>query len=273
MFNFIKIFIGSIGYLLLVSLLFLGFYPLKTEAKPKLELSKMLTCMDSSDIIRKIQDELKKNGLDLNNLGDIEQFKNLNQLKELQDLKNIEGTEDLNLQEFQNLDVTPTTSPDTINGTATDIQDPTEQIAKAGEAISKVFGSASTTKAEYCVLPDGYANPQQALELSLQKTDAAYTYGNANDILASLQKVPFVKLPELPKDTKTILVKSSYCNRPLNLSDLYIFTEVTAEGKKAIVMYNIELQRNAGASAKKKVVSNLIESGQFIKSKLYCNGK
>jgi hypothetical protein len=265
MFKLFKIFIGILGYGLLFSLLIFSIFPLKTQAKPKLELSKLSTCIESTDILEKVKDELRKNGI--GDISNLDQFKNIQNLDELKNM-NVEGVDNLD-EVIPQQDTQPNLSEE---GGIPSPEDIFGQIDKAGEQIGNVFGSKSTTKTEYCVLSDKSSDVLKNIENSLATKSMDFTYGDSSEILKSIGRIPFIQIPQAASEVKALIAKSSYCNRPLNYSDIYVFYPVETNDIKAVVMFNIELSENTNAERERKIMGNLMQSGQYIKSKLYCHG-
>lgn len=139
--------------------------------------------------------------------------------------------------------------------------------------ISGNLGSKTKLSMSYCDFPRDAKVSIDLLEKYLESKKQNYTYGSADHFVTNINKLPFAQITSLEVKIPTMIAKSSYCLTPVNKSDIYLFSIFNVMNVKKVIMFNITLvDDEAKMYTKDKVIRNLLETGQYIKAKVYCNG-
>ena len=134
-------------------------------------------------------------------------------------------------------------------------------------SITKRVGTKPEMNVSYCTLP-GNANSISEVSDFFGQNNKNYAYGSLEQVIDNLNSIPYVEILNVDAKVPTMLVRTKPCNKPVHKSDFYFFASV---GEQNIVMFQIHLKPDNNASDLAKKAGNLVQAGQYIKHKLYCN--
>jgi hypothetical protein len=94
-----------------------------------------------------------------------------------------------------------------------------------------------------------------------------YNKGSVDQVISKINQLPFIKISSVDIKLPSLLAKTNFCNAPIHRSVFYFFAQPT---EKNIVMLEVNLQSAASRNQFQKISDNLLTTGQYVKSKLYC---
>ncbi len=153
---------------------------------------------------------------------------------------------------------------------------PIELVNQFTQTLATVTKSVATKpelSVSYCTTPDSNAKTLEKVKAFMQTQKKNYTYGSLADYIGKLNQLPFAKVAtNFELNVPSVFVRSTYCNAPLNKSDFYIFTNIGSGAQNIAIMFNIHLVPDISAPQSSVYTSNIIQSAQYIKKQIYCNG-
>jgi hypothetical protein len=140
-------------------------------------------------------------------------------------------------------------------------------LTKNISSITKKVGTTPEMTVSYCTLGENAKSIENVSSYFAQNS-RDFGYGSLEQVVDGLNSIPYVEILNVDSKVPTMLVRTKPCNKPLHKSDFYFFASV---GEKNIVMFQIHLKPDNNATNFGKRAGNLIQAGQYIKYKLYCN--
>lgn len=152
---------------------------------------------------------------------------------------------------------------------------PIEIIRGFGTSINSLtasLGSVTRINIEYCDVSESNDALINKFNSALEKDKKYYDYGAINDFIAKVNTLPYSTISNVDLKIPSRFARSNFCNTPIHKTNLYLLTIVDSGVSKKAVIFNIDLEDADGNKPEYKFFRNIVTSGQYIKSQIYCNG-
>jgi hypothetical protein len=147
-------------------------------------------------------------------------------------------------------------------------------FGSVSQSLVKPIGSKTKLNISYCNVEEDQTTALSLVESYLKTQSKMYQYGSVDEFIDKINSIPFQKFSTSDIKVPSTFVRSNYCNRPTNKADLYLFSIIPGiTTKSTVIMFNMSFENDPDALYYHKYSGNIIESVQYIKSKLYCNGR
>jgi hypothetical protein len=140
-------------------------------------------------------------------------------------------------------------------------------------SLVQPVGSKSVLRTSYCTVKEDSSVVIATIEKYFENQKKYYSYGSLEDFIDRINSLPFAKISNFDLKVPSTFIRSTYCNQPVNNSDFYLFSVVPGpDNNNVVALFNINFMDDENAKQQHKYTRNLLETGQYVKSRLYCNG-
>lgn len=150
------------------------------------------------------------------------------------------------------------------------MKDATKQLSE----LAKNAGSSIELKIEYCPISSEKDTFVTKFRQEVDKDSKYFVTGTLDDLKNEVNKLPFANLTGLSFEINTVYARSNFCNTSINRSSLYFFTVTgskTPVELNSAVLFSIQVIPDSNTSEQNTIIKNVLESGHYIKTRIYCN--
>ncbi len=134
--------------------------------------------------------------------------------------------------------------------------------------LTQYMGTRPVIDVTYCTFNDKGISE---IEAYFKEHDKEYSYGSVDEMISKLNELPYLQISQINIQIPAFTARSTYCKSPIHKSEFYLFSEIPVGTSSTVVMFRISLEPDPEAPLEYKSAGNLVETGQFIKSQIYCN--
>lgn len=146
-------------------------------------------------------------------------------------------------------------------------------FGKVTSSLINSMGSTTTLKTSYCELDKDSEEIIKSIQERLDTQNNYYTYSTLNEFIDKINTLPAARISAYDLKVPSTFVRTTYCNKPINQSNYYLFAIVPGKDEKNnVVMFQMNFIDNTNAAKQNVFARNIIQTGQYFKHKFNCNG-
>jgi hypothetical protein len=134
--------------------------------------------------------------------------------------------------------------------------------------LTRYMGTRPVIDVTYCNLSNQRMEEVQAY---FADHNSDYSYGSVDEMVSKLNELPYLQISQINVQIPAFTARSTFCKTPIHKSEFYLFSEIPLGTGSTMVMFRISLEPDPEAPSEYTAAGNLVETGQFIKSQIYCN--
>lgn len=136
-------------------------------------------------------------------------------------------------------------------------------------------GMQSSIRIDFCDIQGSENEILKKVTDYLKNYGKYYEYGALNEFVARINDLPFAQVSNFEMNINSAFARTTYCNVSIVESKLHLFLTLDPgiSSYKRVVLFTVELLPIENPKIERKVLRNLIETGNFFKTRLNCDGR